>query len=36
MATRNANAMPPIASNMVDTAGTQLIGAWIDSLANCQ
>jgi uncharacterized repeat protein (TIGR03806 family) len=38
MATRNANAMPPIASNIVDAAGTQLIGAWIDSLmpANCQ
>jgi uncharacterized repeat protein (TIGR03806 family) len=38
MTTRNANAMPPIASNIVDAAGTQLIGAWIDSLtpANCQ
>ena len=28
--------MPPIASNVVDAAGVQLIGAWIDSLANCQ
>jgi len=36
MATRDANAMPPIASNVVDAAGAQLIGAWIDSLANCQ
>jgi uncharacterized repeat protein (TIGR03806 family) len=38
MSTRNANAMPPIASNVVDTAGVQLIGSWIDSLtaASCQ
>jgi len=28
--------MPPIASNVIDTAGVQLIGSWIDSLANCQ
>jgi uncharacterized repeat protein (TIGR03806 family) len=37
MSLRDANAMPPIASNMVDTAGVQLIGAWIDSLtaASC-
>lgn len=30
--------MPPIASNRVDDAGVQLIGAWIDSLtpASCQ
>ena len=36
--TRNADAMPPLASNIVDTDGVQLIGAWIDSLtpANCQ
>ena len=38
MATRNGDAMPPIASNIVDAAGVQLIGAWIDSLtpASCQ
>ena len=38
MATRDANAMPPIASNLVDTAGVQMIGAWIGSLtpASCQ
>ena len=38
MAVRDANAMPPLASNVVDTAGVQLIGAWIDSLtaASCQ
>ena len=38
MSLRDANAMPPIASNLVDTAGAQLIGAWIDSLptASCQ
>lgn len=28
--------MPPVASNLIDAAGVQLIGAWIDSLANCQ
>jgi uncharacterized repeat protein (TIGR03806 family) len=36
---RNDSAMmPPIASNVIDTAGVQLIGAWIDSLtaADCQ
>jgi len=34
----DANMMPPIASNLVDTAGVQLIGSWIDSLtaASCQ
>ena len=38
MSVRDANAMPPIASNVVDSAGVQLIGAWIDSLtiASCQ
>jgi uncharacterized repeat protein (TIGR03806 family) len=38
MSRRDANAMPPIASNMRDSAGEQLIGAWIDSLtaASCQ
>ena len=38
VASRDANAMPPLASNVVDTAGVQLIGAWIDSLtaASCQ
>ena len=38
MTRRNANMMPPIASNVVDAAGVQLIGAWIDSLtpASCQ
>ena len=37
---RNAPAimMPPIASNVIDMAGVQLIGEWIDSLtaASCQ
>lgn len=30
--------MPPIASNVIDMDGVQLIGAWIDSLtaASCQ
>jgi uncharacterized repeat protein (TIGR03806 family) len=38
MSRRDANSMPPIASNLRDTAGEQLISAWIDSLsaASCQ
>ncbi len=38
MARRGADQMPPIASNVRDTAGEMLIGAWIDSLtaASCQ
>jgi hypothetical protein len=38
MSRRDANAMPPIASNLRDTAGEQLISTWIDSLtaASCQ
>jgi uncharacterized repeat protein (TIGR03806 family) len=36
MSARDANAMPPLASNVVDAAGVQLIGAWIDSLTSCQ
>jgi hypothetical protein len=38
MSRRDASGMPPVASNLVDAAGVQLIGAWIDSLteASCQ
>jgi uncharacterized repeat protein (TIGR03806 family) len=38
MSRRDANAMPPVASNLRDTEGEQLISAWIDSLtaASCQ
>jgi uncharacterized repeat protein (TIGR03806 family) len=38
MRVRDANAMPPLASNVVDAAGAELIGAWIDSLpaSSCQ
>jgi uncharacterized repeat protein (TIGR03806 family) len=38
MSRRDAFGMPPVASNVVDAAGVQLIGAWIDSLtaASCQ
>jgi len=38
MSRRDAFGMPPVASNIVDAAGVQLIGAWIDSLTvgNCQ
>ncbi len=38
MSRRDANAMPPVASNLRDTVGEQLINAWISSLtaASCQ
>jgi len=36
MARRGVNQMPPLASNVRDSAGEALISAWIDSLANCQ
>jgi uncharacterized repeat protein (TIGR03806 family) len=32
---RDATAMPPLASNLVDSAGVMLIGDWIASLAGC-
>jgi hypothetical protein len=33
---RDSYAMPPLGSNIVDTAGASLIGQWIDGLAGCQ
>jgi uncharacterized repeat protein (TIGR03806 family) len=33
---RDSSAMPPLGSNMVDTAGVALIAQWIDSLPACQ
>jgi uncharacterized repeat protein (TIGR03806 family) len=33
---RDANQMPPLASNVIDTAGVTLIRDWVASLANCQ
>ncbi len=33
---RDANQMPPLASNVVDTAGVTLIRDWIASLTTCQ
>ncbi len=33
---RDANQMPPLATNVVDTAGVQLICDWIASLTTCQ
>ena len=33
---RDANAMPPLASNLVDTAGVALIQQWINGLTTCQ
>jgi uncharacterized repeat protein (TIGR03806 family) len=33
---RDANQMPPLASNVVDTAGVTLIRDWITSLTTCQ
>lgn len=35
MNVRDANAMPPVASAMVDTAGVALLTQWINSLASC-
>jgi len=32
----DANAMPPLASNIVDTGGVALIQQWINSLTTCQ
>lgn len=36
MARRDADGMPPLASNVVDAAGMALIEEWIDSLTGCQ
>ena len=33
---RDANAMPPLASNAVDAAGVALLESWIASLTTCQ
>ncbi|HLF12545.1 MAG TPA: hypothetical protein VJA26_15190, partial [Gammaproteobacteria bacterium] len=33
---RDAQAMPPLASNLVDTTGVALVRAWITSLTTCQ
>ena len=33
---RDASAMPPLASNAVDTAGVALLEQWISSLTSCQ
>ena len=32
---RDSHGMPPLASNLVDTAGVQLLADWIDSLSSC-
>jgi len=36
MNTRGSNAMPPLASNVVDTAGLALMQQWINGLTTCQ
>jgi uncharacterized repeat protein (TIGR03806 family) len=36
MNTRDANGMPPLASNIVDAAGVALMQQWINSLTTCQ
>ncbi len=33
---RDAYAMPPLGSNMIDSAGVSLLTQWIDGLAGCQ
>lgn len=35
MNVRNADAMPPLGSNLVDADGVALVSAWIDGLADC-
>jgi uncharacterized repeat protein (TIGR03806 family) len=35
MSRRDANGMPPLASNLVDTAGVGLLTEWVDSLSSC-
>lgn len=32
---RDAHAMPPVASTLVDTSGVALLASWVDSLAGC-
>jgi uncharacterized repeat protein (TIGR03806 family) len=32
---RDSNAMPPLGSNQIDTAGVTLLTEWVDSLAGC-
>jgi mono/diheme cytochrome c family protein len=32
---RDATAMPPLATNVIDTAGVALLTAWVNSLASC-
>jgi hypothetical protein len=36
MNARTADGMPPLASNIVDTAGVALMQQWINSLSTCQ
>jgi uncharacterized repeat protein (TIGR03806 family) len=36
MSRRDANGMPPLASNLVDADGVALVTSWIASLATCQ
>jgi hypothetical protein len=33
---RDANGMPPLASNVIDAPGVALLQQWIGSLTNCQ
>jgi len=33
---RDASGMPPLASNIVDSAGVTLLQQWITGLATCQ
>jgi mono/diheme cytochrome c family protein len=35
MARRDASGMPPLASNLIDSAGVSLIETWIDGLSSC-
>ena len=35
MRRRDANGMPPLGSNLVDTAGVAVVENWIDGLSGC-
>ena len=35
MSRRDANAMPPLGSNLIDAGGVTLVSQWIDSLSGC-
>ena len=35
MQRRDSHGMPPLGSNLIDTAGVAIVSGWIDALGNC-